>query len=68
MQMTQLSNLLSVPEAARQMDLNPETIRRHIRVGTLDALKIGQQWFLTKEEADAFLSKYDRRTGRIGQL
>ena len=68
MQMLQFSDLISVPEAAKQMDLNPETVRRHIRVGALDALKIGQQWFLTKEEADAFLSKYDRRTGRIGQL
>ena len=68
MQMIQFSDLLSVPEAAKQMDLNPETIRRHIRVGTLYALKIGQQWFLTKEETGAFLSKYDRRTGRIEQL
>ena len=67
MQMTQLSNLLSVPEAARQMDLNPETIRRHIRVGTLDALKIGQQWFLTKDATDTFLLNYDRRTGRVDQ-
>jgi excisionase family DNA binding protein len=68
MHMIQFTDLISVPEAAKQMDLNPETIRRHIRVGTLVALKIGQQWFLTKEEADAFLSKYDRRTGRIDEL
>ena len=66
--MIQFSDLLSVPEAAKQMSLNPETIRRHIRVGTLEAHKIGQQWFLTKEETTNFLSKYDRRTGRIEQL
>lgn len=62
--MVQLPNLLSVPEAAKQMSLNAETVRRHIRAGTLSALKIGQQWFLTKENADEFLAGYDRKTGK----
>ena len=65
--MIQLSDLMSVPEAAKQMDLNPETVRRHIRVGTLMAVKLGQQWFLTKDATDTFLLNYDRRTGRVDQ-
>lgn len=65
--MLQFSDLMSVPEAAKQMSLNPETVRRHIRMGTLGALKIGQQWFLTKDATDTFLLNYDRRTGKVGQ-
>ena len=67
MSMLKFSDLVSVPEVAKRMDLNPETIRRHIRVGTLGATKIGQQWFLTKVDTDDFLSKYDRKTGKLEQ-
>ena len=63
--MLQFSNLMSVPDAARHMELNPETVRRHIRAGSMNAVKIGQQWFLTHEETESFLDKYDRRTGRL---
>lgn len=63
--MIHYSDLLSVPDAAKQMNLNPETVRRHIRGGTLGAVKIGQQWFLTKEATDAFLANYDRKTGKV---
>ena len=63
--MLQFSDLMSVPDAARHMDLNPETVRRHIRAGSMNAVKIGQQWFVTHEEAESFLTKYDRRTGRL---
>ncbi len=63
--MMQFSDLMSVPDAARHMDLNPETVRRHIRAGSMNAVKIGQQWFLTHDEAEDFLPKYDRRTGLL---
>lgn len=62
--MLQIPDLLSVPKAAKQMSLNPETVRRHIRGGSLAAVKIGQQWFITKEDMDAFLASYDRKTGK----
>ena len=63
--MLQFSDLMSVPDAARHMDLNPETVRRHIRAGSMNAVKIGQQWFVTHEDAESFLTKYDRKTGRL---
>lgn len=66
--MLQIPDLLSVPQAAKQMSLNPETVRRHIRGGTLPAVKIGQQWFITKEDRDAFLASYDRKTGKSGPV
>ena len=42
--------MLTVPEAARRVGRNPETIRRWIREGKLRATKVGTQHVL--EEAD----------------
>jgi excisionase family DNA binding protein len=41
---------LTVPEAARRVGRNPETIRRWIRAGKLPARKIGTQHLI--EESD----------------
>lgn len=42
--------MLTVPEAARRLRRNPETVRRWIREGRLRSTKVGTQHFL--EEAD----------------
>lgn len=42
--------VLTVPEAARKVGRNPETIRRWIRSGRLPARKVGTQHVI--EEAD----------------
>lgn len=42
--------MLTVPEAARRVDRDPETIRRWIRAGKLPARKVGTQHVI--EEAD----------------
>jgi excisionase family DNA binding protein len=42
--------MLTVPEAARKVGRNPETVRRWIREGRLRARKIGTQHVI--EEAD----------------
>lgn len=42
--------MLTVPEAARRLGRNPETIRRWIREGRLPARKVGTQHVI--EEAD----------------
>jgi excisionase family DNA binding protein len=42
--------MLTVPEAARRVNRDPETIRRWIRSGRLPARKIGTQHFV--EESD----------------
>ena len=42
--------MLSVPEAARRVGRNPETIRRWIREGRLRSSKVGTQHFI--DEAD----------------
>jgi excisionase family DNA binding protein len=38
----ELKRLLSVEEAARYFDCHPDTIRRHIRAGNIDYLKLGK--------------------------
>lgn len=42
--------MLTVPEAARRIGRNPETVRRWIREGKLRATKVGTQHVI--EEAD----------------
>ncbi len=42
--------MLTVPEAARRVGRNPETVRRWIREGKLQARKVGTQHVI--EEAD----------------
>ncbi len=42
--------MLTVPEAARRLRRNPETVRRWIREGKLRSTKVGTQHLL--EEAD----------------
>ena len=42
--------MLTVPEAARRVRKDPETVRRWIRTGRIKARKIGHQHFI--EESD----------------
>jgi excisionase family DNA binding protein len=44
---------LTVPEAARRIGRNPETIRRWIREGKLPARKIGTQHLIEERDLDA---------------
>jgi excisionase family DNA binding protein len=47
--------MLTVPEAARRANRNPETIRRWIRAGRLPARKIGTQHVIEEHDLDAIL-------------
>jgi excisionase family DNA binding protein len=49
--------MLTVPEAARRAGRNPETIRRWIRSGKLQARKIGTQHVIEEEDLDAVLDE-----------
>ena len=48
--------MLTVPEAARRVDRNPETVRRWIREGKLAAERIGTQWVIEEEDLDAVMN------------
>jgi excisionase family DNA binding protein len=45
--------MITVPEAARRVGRNPETIRRWIRAGRLRSQKAGTQHLIDAEELDA---------------
>lgn len=47
--------MLTVPEAARRVGRNPETIRRWIRAGKLRARKVGTQHVIEEADLDAAL-------------
>jgi len=47
--------MLTVPEAARRIGRNPETVRRWIRSGRLRSQKVGTQHLIDEQELDALL-------------
>lgn len=58
--------MLSVHEAARRADRNPETIRRWIRAGKLTAWKVGGQHVIDEDDlADAARGIFSSREARI---
>jgi excisionase family DNA binding protein len=52
--------MLTVPEAARKVGRDPETVRRWIRSGKLRARKIGTQHIIEERDLDNFVSEQDR--------
>ncbi len=51
--------MLTVPEAARRVGRNPETVRRWIREGKLEARKVGTQHVIEERDLAAFESRFD---------
>jgi excisionase family DNA binding protein len=51
--------MLTVPEAARKVGRDPETIRRWIRSGGLRARKVGTQHVIEEADLAAFLDSED---------
>jgi excisionase family DNA binding protein len=49
--------MLTVPQAARRAGRDPETIRRWIRAGRLNARKVGTQHVIEPDELDALLGQ-----------
>lgn len=47
--------MLTVPEAARRIGRNPETVRRWIRAGRLPARKVGTQHVIEERDLDTML-------------
>ncbi len=51
--------MITVPEAARRVDRNPETIRRWIRSGRLRSQKVGTQHLVDERELDLLVAETD---------
>lgn len=64
--------MLTVPEAARRAELDPETIRRWIHAGRLAARKVGAQYMIEDEDLAAAIRGESPRTSatpgrRVGE-
>jgi excisionase family DNA binding protein len=49
--------MLTVPEAARRVGRDPETVRRWIRAGKLPSQKVGTQHLIDEQDLAAFEGK-----------
>lgn len=49
--------MLTVPEAARRVRRNPETVRRWIRAGKLRSQKVGTQHVIEERDLDALVDE-----------
>ena len=47
--------MLTVPEAARRVGRNPETVRRWIRAGKLRSQKVGTQHLIDERDLEALV-------------
>lgn len=52
--------MLTVPEAARRVGKDPETVRRWIRAGRLRSQKVGTQHLIEEADLDALVLRSDR--------
>lgn len=54
--------MLTVPDAARRIHRNPETVRRWIRSGRLRHTKVGTQYLVAEADLDALTARADGAT------
>ncbi|MBN2463360.1 MAG: excisionase family DNA-binding protein [Dehalococcoidia bacterium] len=66
--MIDLQNYVSVREAARQVGIHEESLRRLLRLGSPPGVKLGGQWFIRREQLTLFTATYDAKTGKRRQL
>ncbi len=60
--MLDLSAYISVPQAARELSVHQETVRRLLRQGVLPGSKVGTLWLIAKKDLQSFKATYDPRT------
>ena len=61
-------NYVDVIEAAKILDVHPETVKRLIREGKLTATKLGNKWIMERDRLQMFANTYDRSRGRARRL
>ncbi|HEC22851.1 MAG TPA: DNA-binding protein [Chloroflexi bacterium] len=61
-------NYVTVAEAAKRLNIHPESVRRLIRKGKLPARKFANTWLIERTTLEQFASHYDPRPGRKATL
>jgi len=63
-----LENYVTVAEAAKRLNIHPESVRRLIRGGKLPARKFANTWLVDRTTLEQFASNYDPRPGKKATL
>lgn len=63
-----LENYVTVSEAARRLNIHPESVRRLIRSGKLPARKFANTWLIEQNTLEQFANHYDPRPGKKATL
>ena len=66
--MIDLHGYINVREAAKQIGIHEESLRRLLRMGSTPGMKIGGQWFIRREQLALFAATYDAKTGKRRHL
>lgn len=61
-------NYVTVAEAARRLNIHPESVRRLIRSGKLPARKLANTWLVERTTLEQFAGHYDPRPGKKATL
>ena len=61
-------NYVTVAEAAKRLNIHPESVRRLIRAGKLPARKFANTWLIERTMLEQFASNYDPRPGKKATL
>ena len=59
--MLDLSAYISVPQAARELSVHQETVRRLLRQGVLPGCKVGTLWLIAKKDLQSFRATHNPR-------
>jgi excisionase family DNA binding protein len=64
----ELPTYLNVPQVAKMLKVNIQTVRGYIRSGELEAARVGRRYVITTEDVDRFIKrrKESRVVGDIG--
>ena len=63
-----LEDYVTAIEAARRLDIHPETVKRLCRQGDLPARKFHNTWLISRDVLDEFSGTYDPRPGAKRRL
>lgn len=58
----------NVREAARELGIHEESLRRLLRMGSIPGRRIGGQWFIKRDQLELFAAVYDAKTGKRRHL
>lgn len=67
-----MNDLLTVAQAAERLQLNPDTVRKHLRDGVLRGVRVGGQWRIPADTLGMpptrEITRRRQPAGRLGRI